>query len=87
MLGEIIMEKYDALDGVADRVIGNPLAVDFEPARDLPRDPEGENGFTDAEIEAFTRIYQGPRVGDRQNRTGAARRCGTAGHTRCRAHL
>ena len=39
------MEKYDALDGVADRVIGNPLAVDFVPARDLPRDPEGKNGF------------------------------------------
>ena len=66
MLGEIIMEKYDALDGVEDRVIGNPLAIDFVPARDLPRDPEGENGFTDAEIEAFTRIYQGPRIGDRQ---------------------
>ena len=66
MLGEIIMEKYDAVDGVRDRVIGNPLAIDFEPARDLPRDPEGKNGFTDAEIEAFTRIYQGPRSGGRQ---------------------
>ena len=66
MLGEFIMEKYDAVDGVKDRVIGNPLAIDFVPARDLPRDPEGKNGFTDAEIEAFTRIYQGPRTGDRQ---------------------
>ena len=66
MLGEIIMEKYDAVDGVKDRVIGNPMAIDFEPARDLPRDPDGKDGFMDAEIEAFTRIYQGPRIGDKQ---------------------
>ena len=72
------MEKYDAVDGVADRVIGNPLAVDFVPARDLPRDPEGENGFTDAEIEAFTRIYQGPRIGDRQVAPGLPVGRGTA---------
>ncbi|MBT7952540.1 MAG: tannase/feruloyl esterase family alpha/beta hydrolase [Gammaproteobacteria bacterium] len=66
MLGNFIMDEFDSVDGVNDRVIDNPLAIDFEPARDLPRDASGEQGFTDEEIEAFTRIYQGPRIENKQ---------------------
>lgn len=58
-LGEILMDKYDAVDGVNDGVIGNPEAIDFKPGRDLPRDPGGKNGFTDREIEGLTMAYGG----------------------------
>ncbi len=58
-LGEILMDRYDAVDGVIDGVIGNPEAIDFRPERDLPRDPEGRNGFTDQEIQGLSLAYGG----------------------------
>ena len=59
LLGKIIMDRYDELDKVADGVIENPLAIDFDPARDLPLDASGKTGFTATEIEALARIYNG----------------------------
>ena len=59
LLGEIIMRKYDGVDGVVDGVIGNPAAIDFEPRRDLPQDSGGENGFTDSEIDGLAMLYGG----------------------------
>ncbi|MBS0417901.1 MAG: tannase/feruloyl esterase family alpha/beta hydrolase [Proteobacteria bacterium] len=64
-LGQRIMELYDARDGVADGVIENPLAIDFDPARDLPRASPGHQGFTDAEVSALAQIYAGLRLDGR----------------------
>jgi feruloyl esterase len=58
-LGQILMEKYDAVDGVEDGVIGNPAAIDFDPDRDLPRDLSGRNGFTDLELQGLGLAYGG----------------------------
>ncbi|MBT7952541.1 MAG: tannase/feruloyl esterase family alpha/beta hydrolase [Gammaproteobacteria bacterium] len=62
LLGNIIMDKFDDLDGLKDGVISNPLAIDFKPARDLPRDKNGQQGFTRAELETLTKLYSGPRL-------------------------
>jgi feruloyl esterase len=56
-LGEFIRSHYDADDGVADGVIGDPLAVGFLPSRDLPRAPQDPRGFTDAELATLDAIY------------------------------
>jgi len=66
LLGRRIMELYDAADGVKDGVIENPMAIDFDPTRDLPRDRPGEPGFTDDEIEALARIYRGTYLDGKQ---------------------
>jgi len=58
-LGHLIMEKYDAVDGLIDGVISNPAAIDFDPVRDLPRDDTGRNGFTGREIEGLAIAYGG----------------------------
>ena len=59
LLAEIIISKYDGLDNIADGIIENPLAVDFDPERDLPRDASGKTGFTNTEIDALVKIYGG----------------------------
>ena len=66
LLGNIIMDKFDAVDGLRDGVISNPLAIDFEPARDLPRDDKGHKGFTRAEITTLQRLYAGLGLNGRQ---------------------
>lgn len=58
-LGRILMEKYDAADGVADGVISNPAAISFDPNRDLPKDPSGATGFTDQELQGLSLAYGG----------------------------
>lgn len=66
LLGQRVMELFDAQDGVKDGVIENPLAIDFDPMRDLPRERPGEPGFTDAELNALARIYRGTYVDGKQ---------------------
>ncbi len=61
-LARRVMELFDAADGVRDGVIENPLAVDFEPERDLRGDP----AFTSSEIRALMRIYRGVFVDGKQ---------------------
>ncbi|NPD01983.1 tannase/feruloyl esterase family alpha/beta hydrolase [Brenneria sp. hezel4-2-4] len=49
----IINQKCDAIDGVKDGLIQNPMACDFRAAVDLPRCKEGTPGdtcFTDVQI-------------------------------------
>ena len=62
-LGDFIMARYDAVDGLVDGVIDDPRRVAFRPARDLPR--SGTGGFDAAVIEALERIYAGPMVDGR----------------------
>lgn len=62
LVGARVYGKCDALDGVADGVIENPLACPFNPATDVPRCTNGRSGadcLTDAEVEAFQTIYRG----------------------------
>jgi feruloyl esterase len=59
LLGRRIMELFDATDGVTDGVIENPLAIDFDPRRDLPRNGPPDASFTNDEIKALARIYGG----------------------------
>ena len=66
LLGNIIMDKFDAVDGLQDGIISNPLEIDFDPARDLPRDETGQNGFTRAEIETLQRLYAGLELNGNQ---------------------
>jgi hypothetical protein len=64
LLGDIILKSFDAVDGVKDGVIGNPLTVDFDPERDLPRATAVTPGFTDDEIRMLDIIYGPTYVGD-----------------------
>ena len=64
LLSKAVYRKCDGLDGLEDGLIENPLACDFDPARDLdkcPGDWEGPSCFTGAQIAALKKIYQGPR--------------------------
>ena len=65
-LGNIIMDRFDAVDGLRDGVISNPLEIDFDPARDLPGDETGRDGFTPAEIRTLQRLYAGLELNGEQ---------------------
>ena len=65
-LGAIILEQFDAIDGVVDGVIDDPRRIDFQPLRDLPKAEAGAPGFSDAQIRALARIYAGLVVNGRQ---------------------
>lgn len=65
-LGRIIMDRFDAVDGLRDGVISNPLEIDFDPARDLPGDETGLDGFTRAEIKTLQRLYAGLELNGKQ---------------------
>jgi len=65
-LGNWLMSKYDDVDGVEDGVISNPQAIDFDAARDLPRDASGKKGFTAAEIEGLALVYSGLLVNEQR---------------------
>ena len=63
-LADAVYNKCDALDGLKDGLIENPLKCGFDPAKDLARcsgDSDRPDCFTGAQIEAVARIYQGPR--------------------------
>ena len=64
MLGDIVLRLFDEADGVKDGVIGNPLTVDFDPQRDLPRASMERRGFTDDEIKVLSVIYGPTYIGD-----------------------
>ncbi|MBT7953326.1 MAG: tannase/feruloyl esterase family alpha/beta hydrolase [Gammaproteobacteria bacterium] len=66
LLANIIMSKYDNVDNVVDGIIENPLGIDFNPAKDLPRDASAKTGFTDREIEALIKIYGGLVIDGKQ---------------------
>lgn len=63
MLGDFILDRYDETDGVRDGVIGDPLAIDFDPQRDLPRMKGARQGFTDDEINTLAVIYGPTYIG------------------------
>jgi feruloyl esterase len=63
-LAKGVYDKCDALDGLKDGLIENPLKCDFDPARDLARCSGSEDHpecFTAAQIAALKKVYDGPR--------------------------
>src|ERR1700674_5360051 len=55
LLSKAVYDKCDALDGLQDGLIENPLRCDFDPARDLEKcggNGEGPGCFTSAQISA-----------------------------------
>jgi hypothetical protein len=63
-LADAVYKKCDAMDGLKDGLIENPLKCDFDPAKDLERCAAGSdapNCFTDAQVAALKKVYDGVR--------------------------
>ena len=65
ILHENVLGKCDALDGISDGVIDNPLACDFDPAIDLdqlrcPSEGYSSGCFNEAQMNTITDLYRGP---------------------------
>lgn len=63
-LAKGVYDKCDAIDGVKDGLIENPLKCDFDPAKDLEHcsgTDDSPNCFTSAQIAALKKVYDGPR--------------------------
>ena len=63
-LANAVYGKCDALDGLKDGLIENPLKCNVDPAKDLPRctgDSDRPDCFTPAQIEGVKKVYDGPR--------------------------
>ena len=66
LLRKAVLDKCDALDGVKDGVIDDPLKCNFNPEVDLaskacPGDKNGENCFTRMQMQTIKQEYEGPR--------------------------
>ena len=64
VLAKAFLDKCDAFDGVKDGLVENPLKCGFDPAKDLEKCAAGSDGpacFTDAQIAALQKIYDGVR--------------------------
>nr|QRD81056.1 lipolytic protein [uncultured bacterium] len=69
LLAERVMAKCDAVDGLEDGLIDDPRNCSFDVAADVPICPSGAQSgacLTPAQAEAIQKVYDGPRVGDRQ---------------------
>ncbi|TCM20677.1 feruloyl esterase [Novosphingobium sp. PhB165] len=58
-ISPLVLAKCDAVDGVKDGLIQNPMACDFRPEKDLPRcadNKPGANCFTQAQIESVSTV-------------------------------
>ena len=63
LVGEKVMEKCDALDGLKDGLIDDPRKCSFHPARDVPACSAGEDRpdcLTAAQADAIAKVYSGP---------------------------
>ena len=65
LLSQVVLDKCDALDGIRDGVIDDPLACDFEPAVDLEKhictgDRNADNCFTRRQVRTIRDFYSGP---------------------------
>lgn len=59
LANSVVNQQCDALDGVADGLIQNPMACNFRPERDLPRcadDKPGDRCFTRAQAESLSAL-------------------------------
>lgn len=56
------LKACDALDGVEDRVIGNPRQCKFDPGVLLCKEGDASTCLTEAQVETVKRIYAGPGI-------------------------
>ena len=61
MIGAAVYARCDALDGLVDGQLRNPLKCDFDPARDIPAcsATSGPNCLTPQELSALQQVYAG----------------------------
>jgi len=62
LVNDAVLKKCDALDGVKDGVLENPLQCNFDPADLQCDDGEAPSCLTAAEVGALRKIYGGPRL-------------------------
>jgi hypothetical protein len=63
LVGDKVMAKCDAIDGLKDGLIDDPRKCNFDPARDVPAcsaDADGANCLTSAQAAAIAKVYSGP---------------------------
>ncbi|HTB17212.1 MAG TPA: tannase/feruloyl esterase family alpha/beta hydrolase [Bryobacteraceae bacterium] len=63
LVGQKVMEKCDAIDGLKDGLIDDPRKCNFDPARDVAACKEGTDGpdcLTAAQAAAIAKVYSGP---------------------------
>lgn len=63
LVGEKVMAKCDAIDGLKDGLIDDPRKCNFDPARDVPVCKVGNDGadcLTAGQAAAVAKIYSGP---------------------------
>jgi hypothetical protein len=63
LVGQKVMEKCDAIDGLKDGLIDDPRKCSFDPARDVPACPAGADNsdcLTAAQAAAIAKVYSGP---------------------------
>jgi hypothetical protein len=63
-VGEKVMAKCDAIDGLKDGLIDDPRKCNFDPARDVPACRAGTDGadcLTSAQAAAIAKVYSGPQ--------------------------
>jgi len=63
LVGEKVMEKCDAIDGLKDGLIDDPRKCSFDVARDVPACSAGSDGadcLTAAQAAAIAKVYSGP---------------------------
>jgi hypothetical protein len=63
LVGQKVMEKCDAIDGLKDGLIDDPRKCSFDPARDVPACSAGTDGddcLTAAQSAAIAKVYSGP---------------------------
>jgi feruloyl esterase len=70
LVHDAIMKKCDALDGVKDGILENPQACRFNPAELQCRGDDAQSCLTSAEVAAFRKIYDGPRLSNGQQVSG-----------------
>lgn len=61
-----VLARCDAIDGVRDRIVSDPMACDFEPAGDLadlmcPAGSSSDSCYTEAQLQTIEDLYRGPR--------------------------
>jgi feruloyl esterase len=59
-----VVAKCDALDGVKDQLLENPLQCSFDPGELQCKDGDGPNCLSAAEVSALRKVYSGPRLRD-----------------------
>jgi feruloyl esterase len=64
LVHQAIMKKCDALDGVKDGLLENPSRCVFDPAVLQCKGHDAPTCLTGAEVDAFRKIYRGPRLSD-----------------------